>query len=413
MRLFTTLADAIKRRRLITRWRREGRRFYFCHLAHPNDRIAAQALSAYFKWVGVDLEVIEFNPSGQRPELNTSLDDKTIAVIGVNSQLDHSWIGDESFIALAARRNIPVIQWILDHPSLRWPAFENNLDAANVRYVFVSRFCEQYFRRYAVPGARTATAICAFTRLSRADDLSWKAFIAREIHCLIPLNLRRLGGTADELEVKLRELEPRLAEAVREAIETTRFDLVSPLVSHLERALARRGIEVPDKVMHVCAALVEDMTHIWRRRRVFEVAARFPVMIQTDLPPPDLVAKRVATFRSTPDWTDPKATLERMKSCRAVLSLSLTNDALHDRVGNAVNAGCVPVVEDNIAHRRVFKPDKSALVFRFDDDSLERCLDLVCHQPGRAYDIARRSTVLRDDPTFRFSGCDDLLKLAR
>ena len=363
--------------------------------------------------MGVDVGVIEFNPTGQRPELLPSLGDHTIAVVGYNSQLDHSWIGDEKFIVMAESRAIPVIQCILDHPSLRWPEFDTNLGAPNVRYVFLSHYCEQYFRRYGDPNAHMGVVNCLINPLSRVDDVSREAFLARDVACLIALNLRRLGGTTDELETKLRELEPRLADAVREAIERARFDLDNPLVLHLEGSLARRRIELPNKVMHVCAGIVEDMTHIWRRRRIFEVAARFPVLIQTDLPPPELVASAAATFRTTPEWTNPKATLARMKSCRAVLSVSLTNDALHDRTGNAVNAGCVAVVEDNVAHRRVFKSDENALLFRYDDDSLERCLDLVCHQPERAYDIARRGTPLRDDPTFRFNGCDELLKLAR
>lgn len=391
-----------------------GHKLYVCHVAHENDRASTQTLAEYFRLANVKYATIEFNPSGQRPELQACLDDRgTVAVIGYNSQLDHSWIGDRKFIALAAERGIPVIQWIFDHPSLRWPEFAHNLDAANVRYVFVSHFCEQYFRRYVAPEARTAVACCVINPLSRADDLSQDAFLRRDIPCLIPLNLRRIGGTAEELDARIRELEPRLADAVREAIAAARHDLDNPLVLHLEAALARRGIELPNKTMHVCASMVEDMTHVWRRRRIFEVAARFPVLIQTDLPPPEFVASAVATFRTTPEWTDPAATLARMKSCRSVASVSLTNDMVHDRTANAINAGCVAIVEANVAYRRWFRHGETALLFRYDDDSLERCLDLVCHRPGQAYEIARRSTPLRDDPTFRFSGCGDLLTLAQ
>lgn len=404
-------SDLIHRPR-IAAWKLRGRKFYICHLAHENDRVACGHLSAYFNWAGVDFDVIELNLTGQRPELLPALGDKTIAVIGYNSQLDHSWIGDETFIAMAARRNIPVIQWILDHPSLRWPEFDLNLDAPNVRYLFVSPYCEQYFLRYAAPQARTAAANCPISPLSRADDVSRKSFLKRDIACLIPLNLRRLGGTADELETRIRDLEPRLGGVVREAIERSRLDLHNPLVLHLERALADRQLQLSPKSMHVCAGIVEDMTHIWRRRRIFEVAARFPVLIQTDLPPPELAAGAAAVFKTTPEWTNPKATMARMRSCRAVLSVSLTNDMLHDRAADAVNAGCVAVIEDNVIHRRLFKSGKNALFFRYDDDSLEECLDLVCNQPGRAYDIARRGVKLRDDPAFRFIDCDKLLKLA-
>jgi hypothetical protein len=225
MRFLTMLSDELIRIFRVATWKWRGRKLYVCHVAHENDRAYTQTLVAYSKWAGVDIEVIEFNPSGQRPELQRCLDDKTIAVIGYNSQLDHSWIGDKKFIAMAADRRIPVIQWILDHPSLRWPQFDLNLDAPNVRYGLVSHYCEQYFHRYAVPGARTSVASCTANPLSRVDDMSRDSFLARDIACIIPLNLRRIGGTAEELETRIRELEPRVADAVRDAIERARFDL--------------------------------------------------------------------------------------------------------------------------------------------------------------------------------------------
>jgi len=407
------LFGAIMRRVRVAGWKRRGRKFYVCHVAHPNDRLAAEYHTAYFKWMGVPVEVIEFNLSGQRPELLPALGEHTLAVIGYNSQLDHSWIGGEKFVAMAEQRGIPVIQCILDHPSTRWPEFSHNLEARNVRYLFVSRYCEQYFQRYCAPSASTVVACITAGPPSRAEDTSREAFLAREIPCLIALNLRRQAGTGEEMEARIGALEPRLGEAVREAIDGARHDLINPLTVHLERALGDRRIALPNTTMHVCAALVEDMTHVWRRRRVFEVAVRFPVLIQTDLPPPELVAGSVATFRTSVEWTDPAATVARMKSCRSVLSVSLTNDALHDRTGNALNAGCVPIVEDNLVHRRLFKDRRNALFFRYDDDSLERCLALVCRDSERAWKIAQHSTALRDDPAFRSPGCHGLFDVTR
>jgi hypothetical protein len=301
---------------------------------------------------------------------------------------------------------------MLDHPSARWPEFVHNPNAPNVHYLFVSEYCETYFRRYGLSAAQTGVVSAGFNPLSRIDEVSRTEFLRRQILCLIPLNLRRLGGTQVELETQIKTLNSDLQEAIQEAIERARFDLGSPREIHLENALGRRGIKIPDSTMHVCARLVEDMTHIWRRRRVFEVASRFPVLIQTDHPPPELVANAVAAFRTTPEWTNSKATLERMKDCRAVLSVSLVNDAWHDRTGSAINAGCVPIVEDNVIHRRRLRPDKSALFFRYDDESLERCLDMVCNDPDRAYDIAQAAMPLRDDRRIRYAGCESFIDLA-
>jgi hypothetical protein len=401
----------IIRRFHIAAWKLQGRFLYVCHLAHENDRVAVLTAAEYLRWMRVPFRLLEFREGGQRPELQEALNDKTAAVLGFNSQLDHSWIGEENFVAAADKMRIPVIQFILDHPSSRWPAFVNSPRTANVRFLF-SRHCEQYFHRYAFPQARTAVVNTSFSPVSRVDGISRRSFLEREFSCLIALNLRRLGGTKDELESRLEGLEPVLRDVVRAAIERARFDLENPLILHLEQALARKAMEISDAQMHVCAGIVEDMTQVWRRRRIFAVAARYPVLIQTDLPPADLVEKAVATFQADPEWRNPRATLARFKRCRSVLSVSLTSDALHDRAGSAINAGCVAILEDNVAHQQLFRPGKNALLFRYDDDSLAQCFDLVCNDPVRAYRIARAGMKLRDKRAIRYFGIGNIIDLA-
>jgi hypothetical protein len=61
----------------------------------------------------------------------------------------------------------------------------------------------------------------------------------------------------------------------------------------------------------------------------------------------------------------------------------------------------------------VFEHGKNALLFRYGDGSLQKCLDLVCYQPQRAYEIALAGFALRDDPRFRFGGYGAILDLAR
>ena len=101
-----------------------------------------------------------------------------------------------------------------------------------------------------------------------------------------------------------------------------------------------------------------------------------------------------------------------MQRARAVVSLSAVNDEIHDRTLNALNAGAVPIIEDNAVNRRFFTHGKNALLFRYDDDSLRECFDLVCNHPSRAYDIAQAGSALRDDPRLRF-GFEELMRLAQ
>jgi hypothetical protein len=107
------------------------------------------------------------------------------------------------------------------------------------------------------------------------------------------------------------------------------------------------------------------------------------------------------------------ATLDRMPQSRAVLSVSPVNDVIHDRTMNALNAGCVAIVEDSPIHREVFEHGRNALLFRFGDDSLRKCLDIVCNQAERAFAIAQAGMKLRHDPRFRFGEFGNILSLAQ
>ena len=91
-----------------------------------------------------------------------------------------------------------------------------------------------------------------------------------------------------------------------------------------------------------------------------------------------------------------------MPASRAVVSVSHLNDMIHDRTLNGLNAGCVNIVEDSLAHREAFQDRKNALFFKYEDDSLRECLDLVCSRPEQAYAIAEAGIATRDGQPFRF-----------
>jgi len=332
-------------------------------------------------------------------------------VLGINAQLDHCWIGRKDFLTAAALRDIPVIHWILDHPSARWQQFAH-ATAENSRFLFASEFAAQYFRRYCLPDARTAaTASVGPNRRSRIAALAREEFLARQTTCLIPLGLKRVGGTLTQARERLARVDPALQAALREAIERARHDLAGPLEAHLLAALAGSGRELTGGEFHRCFQIVDDTVQIERRSQIFAAAARFPVAIQTDVAPP--VSGAVATINTDARTIAMAATAERMKSCRAVLSANYANDLFHDRTQNWLNAGCAAIVEDTPVHRRLFTHGKNALLFRYHDGSLAECLDVVCNQPQRAYEIAQAGFALRDDPSVRFGGFDNILKLAR
>ena len=387
--------------------------FQICHTRHEHDRVYAKNVCEYLAGIGIECRAFEFEAPGRWPGLRRCLGKNTIGVLGLNAQLDQCWVGSRDFLAAAALRDVPVIHWILDHPSARWHEFRY-ANAANSRFLFVSEFAAQYFRRYCRPNARVAwTASVGPNRRSRITALSREEFLARETACLIPLGLKRIGGTLAQARERLAQVDPGLRAALGEAIERARHDLEGPLEAHLVAALARTGRELSGTEFHRCFQVVDDTVQIERRSQIFAVAARFPVAIQTDVAPPIPVSDMTARISTDARTTAMTATAERMKSCRAVLSANYANDLFHDRTQNGLNAGCAVIVEDTPVHRRLFEHGRNALLFRYHDDSLAECLDVVCNRPQRAYEIARAGFALRDDPAVRFGGFENILKLAR
>ncbi len=385
-------------------------KIYVCHCGHEHDRLYAENVSEYLEANGTECKVLELGSCGRRPELQGCLDEHTTAVLGFNSQLDHSWLPWESFMAAAARRRVPVIQWILDHPSARWSEFERTT-SVNSRFLLNTRFAEQYFHRYCLVGGSSATiGGVGPSRWSRVDELSAESFAGRPIKCLVPISLKRLGGTAAHVWAAIDSLDEPLAGALREAHASAVGDLTHPLETHLVDALEKRSHAISNEIFNSCFHLLEESVQAYRRLRIFEIVRDYPVLVQSD---DTAVAYFSGAVAACTGNVSMRETLTRMQSARAVLSVSPLNDMIHDRTMNGLNAGCANIIEDNLAHRGIFRHGKTALLFRYGDDSLRDCLDIVCNDPQRAYAIAEAGRAMRDDIARRYCSFQSILDLAR
>jgi hypothetical protein len=386
------------------------RTFYICHVAYHHDRVFSENISEFLEQAGIRSKVVVFKEPGPAPELRECLRGDATGVLGFNSQLDHSWIESTSFPEAAAKAGIPVIQWILDHPSSRLNEY-NNSTAENSAFLFSSAAAEGYFNRHGIVGALTASVACVGpSRHSRAPGMTLETFAARPITCLVAMNLRRIGGTLEDAKVRVAALGSPLREVVKQAVERAYLDVVEPLEFHFEEALAAAGLSIPDAMRHACVQMIEEIVQISRRQRIFEVAREFPILIQSDEASRPFQAGATARFEENVDMA---LTWSRLKDSRSQICVSNMHDMVHDRVLNGLNAGCVNIIEDSIANRRAFEPGRNALFFRYDDDSLRGCLELVCNQAEQAYEIAAAGFAMRDDPPFRFGDFGRITGLAR
>jgi hypothetical protein len=381
------------------------RRVYVCHSQHENDSVYAENIAEYCADVGIDCRSVEIR--SDTSALLDVLENRPTSVIGFNSQLDHAFVGNEPFLSVASNREVPVVQWILDHPSSRWSAFQNST-VTNSQYIFNSPYSEGYFRRFCLPNSITSSvAGVGPNKRSRVAQLDIKGFLDREYSCLIALNLTRIMGSVDRIQAQIDALEPKHRDAVLEAFMLARHDLVGPIEIHVASVLNRSGISLSIPEFHRYVHIVEERVQAFRRLYVFKVAKNYPILIQSDDNAWPYADGGVAYFSENIGM---KETLSRMPRARAIVSVSHLNDMIHDRTLNGLNAGCVNIVEDSIAHRAYFKAGANALFFRYNDDSLRECLALVCRKPRAIYPIAENGFLLRDEHPFRFGGYHKLVK---
>jgi len=249
---------------------------------HPNDLVYTENLIEFFRQEGIAVETIALTSNGSKPELMRCLNDFAIGILGFNVQLDRACIDSESFLDLAARANVPVIHWVLDHSSTQWPKFEH-ATTVNSRFLFLSHFSEMYFQRYALPGSLTGYTInTGVSRHSRVSRLTREDFLARPYRCLIPLNLRRIGGTLEDALARRDRLAPEIVKAVDGAIERAYPDLNLPIEVHLVAALAGAGTSLANDDFNFCLQIIEEVVQIRRRQWIFKIARHFPVLIQSD-----------------------------------------------------------------------------------------------------------------------------------
>jgi hypothetical protein len=381
-----------------------------CHEGHENDVCCMENIFEYLSARGIDGGHINLRGPGVTDELRACLArGPAVALLGFNAQLDHVWLAKESLLDAAARHGVAVAQWIFDHPSARWPEFACS-HARNAGFVFHSPYAQAYFARYCCPGAATATAgSIGPHRRSRSPAETSAAFSRRPVGCLIALTLIRLDWTASQTEAAIDSLEGPLRRALGKAIACARFDLDQPLEHHLAMALTDGGLALDDADFNRCFRLLNDSVQYLRRAEIMRVARAFDVTIQSDETARALVEGGRARFRS---GVSTVATLDGMPRCRAALSVSPVNDSVHDRTCNALNAGCLPIIEDNRAHRGLFSHGDNALLFRYGDGSLAECLALACGSPDRIYTMAERAMAMRDLPSFRFGAFQNIVMLA-
>ena len=67
----------------------------------------AENLLEFFRETGTTVEAIRLQPQNPQRQLLRCLNDSTLGIIGLDLQLDHSWIDSNNFLDLAAAARYP------------------------------------------------------------------------------------------------------------------------------------------------------------------------------------------------------------------------------------------------------------------------------------------------------------------
>src|SRR5215469_5038823 len=355
---------------------------YICHYGHEYDRVFTENLQEYFKRTKITAHTLELSVAQRDEQLLDLVRNANAVALGYNSQLDHSYINGQHFVTVASSKNIPVIQWILDHPASRWQEFSPQSFRYSA-FLLNTENEKNYFDRFCAPGANIGLmGGIGPNRRARLSVNSRERFFARPGKCLIALGLKRIGRAIDQTLSEINSLDTRVVKIINRSVAAARFDLEGPLEAHLIENLQNDNLSLDIKALNSCFRIVEDCVQAFRRLTIFETARRYPVCIFSDDSAAPYAQGGAAEFHMNVSMG---STLSEMLNFRGVLSLSPVNDLVHDRTMNAVNAGCVPIVEDNAANRRFFQHKKNALMFRYGDDSLHECLNVICNDPKVAW----------------------------
>src|SRR5262249_41597018 len=176
----------------------------------------------------------------------------------------------EPFLPLARRSGVSVVQWLLDHPSCRWPSF-NASTIDNSLYLFHSGYSEHYFRRYCLPKSITSWAFgVGRNKRARVADFSLSRFLDRGILCLIPANVNRVGGGSAEITNRMDALGTGLSNVLSEAFTLAKHDLIHPVEEHLLSVLADHNKQISVECLHECVQILEESVQVYRRQFVFD-----------------------------------------------------------------------------------------------------------------------------------------------
>jgi len=376
------------------------RKLIFIHSGHHNDVIVCDNMRAVESSLAI--EIIECN-MGKPADLDAFVKsvqkhaEDVFAVMGLNTTIVKQLY--DSGVAIHEALHVPLVIFVMDHPAHFVQEFLE--DKVNTLYVFGSPEHEKFWTRFCPGQNKTCNVqIGGWSPRVIPEDSSYEAFLARENHVFIPLNLRMRGADFDNwLEFAKKKPAP-----VQEVVElafamiSTKLDMNVDVA--IDNALADKSIELNRSDRIDASFIVDSIAKMWRRNFLIGSIIDLPVIVSSENIPAALANQFSEKFVNTKGYD----TIRLFNRFRFVLNASPpTPNMVHDRINNCINSEAALITEASPGICKFLVPGKDFIAYEYDRDSIRGQIIEAMDDPRSAYEmtISAKENWNRQELNFR------------
>lgn len=273
------------------------------------------------------------------------------------------------------KHNIPHVCFVIDHPLY---VFADWMKDTHLSLLFTSPESEAFYQTHFLQDPRQSTDsiwnVGFHYGTSKAkEDLDFDA--PRPHDLFVPVNFDWQGATLDSLKSAESDFDACLLQLLDDATDQFLEDgNLTP--SSIAAFIESHGYDPRKKPFQKAVRHVDRRVALERRRMLLEELIQFPVTLAGRAIPEGVFDKCEARF--VPYYTMMDS-YRLYGACNAILNTSTSGTHLHDRVSNAMAAGCVCMTQNNEALKEIFPAD-SYIGYDYRPDSIRRALETVFSQ---------------------------------
>ncbi|MFC3050550.1 hypothetical protein [Kordiimonas pumila] len=356
---------------------------YFFSNAGEHGYAYAQALGSIAQRVGFGfVHCCEGEPTTIAMDQIRQCPESSIALTINDSMRRHSVLG-VPLNQLLKKDKIPHICFVIDHPLYVFRPWMND---GHTCFLFTSPESEAFYKKYYQGASACKTDFIWNVGLHYGTSLSEQALsgVAKREHQLfVPINFDWQGSTLDSYLSDSAECAADIRPDVEACVEKFVTDQdCTP--SDIAAFMAKRGHDPAREHFAKMIKLADKGIELQRRNLLLTELVRFPVTLSGRGIPPQIIETSKACYIPHHTMMD---SYYMYRQCSAIMNTSTSGTPIHDRVSNAMAAGCLLVTQNSTALKSIF-PEASYVGYDYNPASVGAALETLfsgCNIEGTAY----------------------------